>query len=124
MATLAPEANEYYYSFEIEENLDDLDYLKMQINKEIRPALVSNRGRPDDNYLNEYQHELFVALRSCIHHHNVLLEMNKLMENFFNPLILLSSFQATLQICNLAYVSSKVSFLNVVSNSRSSNIFL
>lgn len=65
------------------------------------------RGRPDDNYLMEYSHELAVALRACIHHHNIIMRAHEMMEDFLSPLILLASFQATLQTCNLAYVSSK-----------------
>lgn len=70
-------------------------------------SAVFGRGRPSDTYLMEFSHELALALRACIHHHNIIMRAYEMMENFLSPLILLASFQATLQICNLAYVSSK-----------------
>lgn len=53
-----------------------------------------------------------MALRECIVHHQHIVQVCNILERFYNPIVLVKSLQVTLQICNLAYVATKVRQLN------------
>lgn len=101
--------NQFYYSFEQDEDLDDDDVLASVL-EDMNSKLKRNRlyRRPNDTFLTEYEDELASALRECIIHHQHLVKVCGLLESFYNPLVLVKSLQVTLQICNLAYVNSTV----------------
>lgn len=109
------EWNQYYYSFERKEDLDDDDGSLTMALREMRTKLKSNRfnnGRPTVSYLTEYQDELGLSLKECIIHHQNIVKMCGMFEAFYNPIILVKSVQVTLQICNLAYVATTVPYEN------------
>lgn len=104
--------NQYYYSFEQKEDLDDTEHLGRAV-KELQLNLKTNRRhdihrRADDNFLMEYNDELELALRDCITHHQNIIEICAILERLYNPIVWVKSLQVTLQICNLAYVATKV----------------
>lgn len=101
--------NQYYYSFEQKEDLDDNENLA-KVLKEMQTKLKRNRlyGRHDDRFLMEYQDELALALRDCAVHHQNLIKVCGMLERIYNPIVLVKSLQITLQICNLAYVATTV----------------
>lgn len=68
----------------------------------------SSNKRPLDAYLMDYHDELAVTLRDCIIHHQNLIKICLMLERLYNPIVLVKSLQITLQICNLAFVSTKV----------------
>ncbi|KAJ6627578.1 Odorant receptor 83a, partial [Pseudolycoriella hygida] len=100
------EVSQYYYSFERKEDLDDENLVG--ILKEMKTKLRRNRlnGRADSTFLTEYEDELALALRDCATHHQNLIQISGMLERFYNPIVLVKSLQVTLQICNLAYVST------------------
>lgn len=104
------EKNQYYYSFERKEDLDDDDESLAMAIKEMKNKMKRNRldGKSTDTFLKEYEDELAVTLRECIIHHQNLVQVCTMLESFYNPIVLVKSFQVTLQICNLAYVSTTV----------------
>ncbi|XP_037045713.1 putative odorant receptor 85e [Bradysia coprophila] len=102
------ERNQYYYSYEQREDLDDDESTSLDF-KEMEARLKGTRfsdNRATDTFLTEYQNELSVALRECIIHHQNLVKVCGMLEWFYNPIVLVKSLQVTLQICNLAYVST------------------
>lgn len=103
------ESNQYYYSFEQKEDLDDDESLAEML-KEMEMKLKRNRltGRSDGTFLQEYQDELAVTLHECIVHHQNIIKVCSMLEQFYNPIVLVKSLQSTLQICNLAYVATTV----------------
>lgn len=103
------EMNQYYYSFEQKEDLDDDENLAKILN-EMQMKLTRNRlnGRSDHAFLMEYQDELALALRDCAVQHQNLINVCGMLEGFYNPIVLVKSLQVTLQICNLAYVATTV----------------
>lgn len=103
------ERNQYYYSYEQKEDLDDDESLA-KVFKEMEMKLKRNRliDRPDDTFLKEYQDELALTLHECIIHHQNIIKVCVMLERFYNPIVLVKSLQVTLQICNLAYVATTV----------------
>lgn len=101
--------NQYYYSYEQKEDLDNDEDLA-NILKEMKMKLTSNRlgGRSNDTFLLEYNDELAKALQDCIIHHQNIVKVCSMLEYFYNPVVLVKSLQVTLQICNLAYVATTV----------------
>ncbi len=103
------EKNQYYYSFEQMEDLDDGESLALAL-KDLKIKLNRHhqKGKSTDTFLKEYEDELALALRECIIHHQNLVQVCTMLESFYNPIVLVKSLQVTLQICNLAYVSTTV----------------
>lgn len=103
------ERNQYYYSFEQKEDLDD-DKSLAQVLKDMKMKLEKNRtnGKSTDQFLAEYQKELAFALQECIIHHQNIIRVCGMLENLYNSVVLVKSLQVTVQICNLAYVATKV----------------
>lgn len=90
--------------------MDDDVYLAKALN-EMEMKVKRNRlnGKSNEEFLTEYQDELALALRDCVIHHQNLINICGMLERFYNPIVLVKSLQVTLQICNLAYVSTTVS---------------
>lgn len=108
------ELNQYYYSFERKDDLDDDENLATILN-EMKMKLKKNRldGKSEDSFLTEYQDELALALHECVVHHQKLVEICGMLERFYNKIVLVKSLQVTLQICNLAYVFTTVKSVNI-----------
>lgn len=60
------------------------------------------------DFLTEYNDEMMLVLRECIDQHRNLMRICYLLEQLYNPIVLVKSLQITLQVCNLAFVSTKV----------------
>lgn len=103
------ERNQYYYSFEQKEDLDDIEGLARDL-EVLQLNLKQNRSneRLIDAYLMDYRDELAVTLRECIIQHQSLIKICGLLERLYNPIVLVKSLQITLQVCNLAFSSTKV----------------
>lgn len=108
------EQSQYYYSFEQKEDLNDDGNLVTVLN-EMKSKLERNplNRRSTNEFLTEYQDELALALRECIVHHQNIIKVCGMLERFYNLIVLVKSLQVTLQICNFAYVSTTVNFLQL-----------
>lgn len=60
-------------------------------------------GRPQDNYLSEFRHELQASIVDCVKHHRLLIEFVKMIEDFFSTFMLIKSLQTTFQLCNALF---------------------
>lgn len=102
------ERNQYYYSFEQKEDLDDTEAIAQSVEKLKLNHLRKNFAHKAEDFLMEYNIELEMALQDCITQHQNLIKICEMLEQLYNPIVLVKSIQITLQLCNLAYVSTKV----------------
>lgn len=104
------EVNQYFYSFEQDEDLTDEDGSLALVLRDMQLKLKERRraGKSTNGFLTEYEDELGFSLKECIVHHQNIVKICGLLEQFYNPVVLVKSLQVTLQICNLAYVSTTV----------------
>ncbi|CAD7092714.1 unnamed protein product [Hermetia illucens] len=78
------ELNQYFVSKETFENLDNLD--QRLVKRNLRNATKD-------------------ALNECIRHHQGIVKVCTLLEEFYNPFCLVKSLQMTVQLCFLVFVS-------------------
>lgn len=60
-----------------------------------------------------YEEELHDTLNDCIVHHQSILQLRDLVENFFGPVILVRLVFSTMMMCFTIYSTSKVGEIHV-----------
>lgn len=84
------ELNQYFVSQEVFENLDNI--VEQLVKKNLKNATKD-------------------ALNECIRHHQAIVKVCSLLEEFYNPFCLFKSLQMTIELCFLVFVSVNVSNL-------------
>lgn len=102
------EVNQYFYSFESLEDLDDTfaNNKSIGLSENTNESIV--REKNYETLVHNMDNEILIELIDCIQHHQLLIHYCKLMKNHFSVYIVAKSIHSSLQLANLTFVLIKV----------------